>query len=227
MIPIRDSIKSATFPIISSLLILTNVLVFIWQLDFSRKEMLAFIQHYALIPAKITFAVLHHPGDLIAYVPMLTNLFMHGGWMHIIGNMWYIQIFGDNVEDRLGSLRFLAFYLICGIAANITHILIDPASSIPTIGASGAVSGILGAYLVTFPHAKVLTLIPIFFFQLVEIPALIFLGFWFLMQLQSGTLSLVSSGTNIAWWAHIGGFIAGMVLVKLFTPRRHSRAFYY
>lgn len=227
MIPIRDSIKSATFPIISSLLILTNVLIFIWQLDFPRKEMLAFIQHYALIPAKISFAVLNHPGDLAAYVPLLTNLFMHGGWMHLIGNMWYIQIFGDNVEDRLGSLRFLAFYLICGIAANITHILIDPASSIPTIGASGAVSGILGAYLVTFPHAKVLTLIPIFFFQLVEIPALIFLGFWFLMQLQSGTLALMSAGTNIAWWAHIGGFVAGMILVKLFTPRRSSRAFYY
>jgi len=227
MIPIRDSIKSATFPIISSLIILTNVLVFIWQLDFSRQEMLAFIQHYALIPAKITFAVLNNPGDAAAYLPLLTNLFMHGGWMHLIGNMWYIQIFGDNVEDRLGSLRFWAFYLVCGIAANITHILIDPASPIPTIGASGAVSGILGAYLVTFPNAKVLTLIPIFFFQLVEIPALLFLGFWFLLQLQSGTLSLVTSGANIAWWAHIGGFIAGMAMVKLFAPHRRSRAFYY
>jgi membrane associated rhomboid family serine protease len=211
----------------SLLIIAVNALVFMLELELSPKATFDLLQRFGLIPAKLTEAIFNTPGELSAYWPLITNLFLHGGWMHIIGNMWYIHIFGDNIEDRLGKLRFFFFYLICGIIANLTHVLIDPASSVPTIGASGAVSGILGAYLVTYPRAKVLTFIPIFFFQLFEIPALLFLGFWFIMQLQYGTLSLFSTGANIAWWAHIGGFIAGMVLIKWFTPERRYRRIFY
>lgn len=223
MLPIRDNIKSASFPLFAVSLIVANFFVFYREIILSDQELNSFILTYGLVPASFMDNLNRGFTTLSAWSPLLTNLFLHGGWMHIIGNMWYIWIFGDNVEDRLGHMRFLLFYLLCGIAANLTHIFIDPGSTVPTIGASGAISGILGAYLVTFPWARVLTLIPIFFFiQFVEIPALIFLGLWFFIQLQYGTASLLMTGANIAWWAHIGGFIAGMILIKLMAPRRPS-----
>lgn len=223
MIPIRDNIKSGSFPLFAVGLILANFFVFYQELLLNDRELSRFILTYGLVPASFTASLNQGFFNLTPYLPLLTNLFLHGGWMHIIGNMWYIWIFGDNIEDRMGHVRFLLFYLLCGIAANMTHVLIDPGSAVPTIGASGAVSGILGAYLVTFPWARVLTLVPIFFFiQFIEIPALLFLGLWFFIQLQYGTASLLMAGTNIAWWAHIGGFIAGMILVKIMAPRRPS-----
>lgn len=221
MLPIRDNIKSGSFPVVAVGLILANFFVFYQELLLSDQALILFINTYGLVPASFMTGLNQGSASLTLFGPLLTNLFLHGGWMHIIGNMWYIWIFGDNIEDRMGHIRFLLFYLLCGIAANMAHILIDPVSAVPTVGASGAVSGILGAYLVTFPWARVLTLVPIFIFiQFIEIPALIFLGLWFFIQLQYGTASLITAGTNIAWWAHIGGFIAGMLLVKLMSPRR-------
>ena len=223
MLPIRDNIRSGSFPLFSVGLILVNFYVFYQQLLLSDRGLNQFIHTYGMIPADIANAFTRGSFDLTVYLPLVTNLFLHGGWMHILGNMWYIWIFGDNIEDRMGRVRFLLFYLICGLTANVTHIFMDPGSVIPTIGASGAVSGILGAYLVTFPWARVTTLVPIFFFiQFIEIPAVIFLGLWFFIQLQYGTASLLTSGTNIAWWAHIGGFLAGVFLAKIFVPRKMS-----
>jgi len=136
--------------------------------------------------------------------------------MHILGNMWYLWIFGDNIEDRLGKFRFLFFYIMCGVLANVAQVIVDPTSRVPTVGASGAISGVLGAYLMLFPTARIATLIPLFpIFPIFRIPALLFLPVWFLLQLQQGTLALFSVGTGIAWWAHIGGFASGFVLVKI------------
>jgi membrane associated rhomboid family serine protease len=156
------------------------------------------------------------------FFPLFSSMFLHGGWFHIIGNMLYLWIFGDNVEDRLGHGRFVLFYILCGLAAALTQIYLNPTSKVPMVGASGAVAGILGAYLLLFPHSRILALIPLgFFIQFAEIPALVFLVFWFLMQFLSGAVSLTaaSSGGGVAWWAHIGGFAGGMALVYVFPKR--------
>lgn len=151
-------------------------------------------------------------------------MFIHGGWLHIIGNMWYLWIFGDNVEDRLGHIRFLIFYLLCGVGAGIVHTFLNSASVVPSVGASGAIAGVLGAYAISYPTARVLTLVPILFFiQIIEIPAAFVLGFWFLMQFLSGTASLaVATSANaggVAWWAHVGGFVIGMLLIGRLARR--------
>jgi membrane associated rhomboid family serine protease len=149
------------------------------------------------------------------YITLLSSMFMHGGWMHIIGNMWSLWIFGDNVEDRMGRGGFLLFYLLSGLAAGAVHIVTNPGSTVPTVGASGAIAGVMGAYLLLFPHSSVVTMVPVFFFlQVIEVPAILFLGFWFLSQLFSGTLALAVAGTQaggVAWWAHIGGFVVGFL----------------
>jgi membrane associated rhomboid family serine protease len=155
-------------------------------------------------------------------------MFLHGGWTHFIGNMWVLYLFGDAVEDRMGPARYLVFYLLCGLAAGLTHYFTNPLSSVPTVGASGAIAGVMGAYLVLFPKAQVFTLIPILFIPFfVQIPAVVFLGIWFASQLVSGTLSLVSqpSYEGVAWWAHVGGFVAGIVLLPLFkkSPEQYRR----
>ena len=161
---------------------------------------------------------------------LLSSMFLHGGWLHLLSNMLALYIFGDNVEDRMGPWRYLVFYLLCGLAAALTHIFTNPASPIPTIGASGALSGVLGAYFVLFPTARVYTLIPIFFLPwFVEIPAVVYLGFWFLSQLLNGTLAIVAGMQGyggVAWWAHAGGFVAGVVLVRFFVRRRGTRRVY-
>lgn len=217
MIPLHDNIRSATFPFMTLFLIGLNFYVFFQE--FAQGQ--ALLTGFGLIPAVFLKNLLHHPLTGAAYLPLISNLFLHGGWMHIIGNMWYLWIFGDNVEDRLGHLRYLLFYLACGIAANISQVIVDPASTVPTIGASGAISGILGAYFISFPRASIATLIPLFIlFPVVHIPAIIFLGFWFFLQLENGTAAFALSGTNIAWWAHIGGFVIGMFLLHIFLPRR-------
>jgi membrane associated rhomboid family serine protease len=210
MIPIRDTIPSSRFPAVTVSLICLNALVFIVETNLSARSLNDLFLHWGIIPLRFT-----HPRLEANYLTLLSSIFLHGGWMHIIGNMWSLWIFGDNVEDRLGRIGFLTFYILSGLAAGIGHIVTNPASPVPTVGASGAIAGVMGAYLLLFPHARVVTIIPIFIFiQLVEVPAVIFLGIWFMIQLFSGTVSLAASSTHasgVAWWAHIGGFLVGVL----------------
>ena len=183
-----------------------------------------FLYSYAVIPYRFRHLFLSHPLELVT--PLFAT-FLHGGWLHIIGNMLYLYIFGDNVEDTLGHGRYLAFYLLCGVTSFLAQILLLPNSMIPNLGASGAIAGVLGAYILLFPRARVVTLLPIFiFFTVVEIPPFVFLGIWFLIQFASGAMSLGNSSAltgGVAWWAHIGGFLAGMLFLKLMAPRGGPR----
>ncbi|MEJ5376362.1 MAG: rhomboid family intramembrane serine protease [bacterium] len=214
MIPIRDINRSQTFPLVNYILIALNVLAFIWQMSLgARLEKIFFL--YGLVPLRYSDpAVATNFSTLEQLLPFLTSIFLHGGIFHLLGNMWSLYLFGDNVEDRLGHLRYLVFYLLCGLAAGLTHLFTNWRSPLPTIGASGAISGVMGAYLVLFPGARILTLLPIFFFiQLVEVPAFVFLGLWFLMQILSAGAGSGQAG-GVAWWAHIGGFVVGIALLK-------------
>ena len=223
MIPFRDNIPSRTTPFVTVSIIVLNVLAFLYEL--SRGPALDnFLSAFGVIPAQVYFVAQSEVPIFLVILPFFTSMFLHGGWMHLIGNMWYLWIFGDNVEDRLGHGKFLLFYILCGLGAGIAHTVLNITSTIPTIGASGAIAGVLGAYLVSFPFARVLTLVPIFIFiQVIEIPAMIVLGLWFVMQFLSGTASLAAAAGadvgGVAWWAHIGGFVLGMLLVQIF-PRR-------
>ena len=216
MIPLRDVIPSRTKPIVTVSVIVINVLVFLYEFSLPEARLRAFTQQYGLVPAAFS------------WVSVLTSLFLHGGWLHCIGNMWCLWIFGDNVEDRMGHGRFLIFYLLCGVLAALGHAAIDPRSMIPTIGASGAIAGVMGVYLVLYPRSRILTLIPIVIvFQVVEIPAVVFLGIWFAIQLFAGVGSLAtSSGApagGVAFWAHVGGFLAGVVGVFVFRRPERQR----
>lgn len=224
MIPLRDNLKSRSFPLITVLLIGLNLYVFWQQINLNDQGFAQMIKTYGLTPLSLLEAINNTSTNPVDYIPLISNMFLHGGWIHLLGNLWYLWIFGDNIEDWLGKLSFLAFFICTGLIANITHILLDPFSAVPVIGASGAVSGVLGAYLILYPSAKLKVLVPIFIFlQIFEIPAVIFLGLWFFLQLNSSALA--ESGANIAWWAHIGGFLAGMLLIKLF-PCRCKRSYY-
>jgi membrane associated rhomboid family serine protease len=224
MFPIRDTIPNRNFPVMTWLIVLVNCAVFVFQLTLSHGALDRFIHFYGMVPARYThygFAAKHGlpPHD---FWPFLTSLFLHGGWFHIIVNMWSLWIFGDNVEDRMGPIRFLVFYLLCGLAAGFLHLVTNFNSDIPSLGASGAIAGVMGAYLVLYPLARIVTLVPIFIFPLfVEIPAFIFLIFWFAMQFLSGTASFFApaSGGGIAFWAHVGGFVAGIALLRVFLRR--------
>jgi membrane associated rhomboid family serine protease len=211
MIPLRDVIPSRTTPYITVTIIILNALAWVVELNLPREALPAFLQVYGVVPADF------RPPTLV------TSMFLHGSWLHVIGNMWYLWIFGDNVEDRLGHGRFVAFYLLCGIAAAFGQIFSDPLSRLPTIGASGAIAGVLGAYFVLYPRSRVLTLVPLFiFWELIEIPAIFLLGFWFLMQLFSaGAIAVTSSagGGGIAFMAHVAGFVAGAAGVFVFRRR--------
>lgn len=225
MIPFRDNIPSRTFPIINILIIVLNVIVFLFELTLSPAGLSRLIASFGVVPAYIyAWPQLHDPLAALV-VPFFTSMFLHGGWLHLIGNMWYLWIFGDNIEDRLGHFRYLIFYLLSGIGAGLVQTIFSGNTRVPSIGASGAIAGVLGAYVISYPFAKVLTLIPIFIFvQIIEIPALIVLGFWFVMQFLNGTASLaVSSSANtggVAWWAHVGGFIIGIVLLGVMGRRQ-------
>ncbi len=215
MIPIRDAIRSKNFPIVNVLIIGLNIIAFLWQwLQGPHLKETLFL--FGIVPVRYSDPSLSSQFTTFQQVlPFLTSMFLHGGFLHILGNMWFLYIFGDNIEDRLGHLRYLIFYLLTGIAAGLVHLLTNWNSKIPTIGASGAISGVMGAYLILYPRARVLTLIPIFlFFQFVEIPAFLFLGYWFLLQLFSAGLTRGDVG-GVAWWAHIGGFVTGIIFVKL------------
>ena len=215
MIPLKDMTPRRSFPLMTLLLIAANIAVFIHQISLPPRAADAFIMTYGLIPAKISMALAGRHYTLAqALVPLLTCMFLHGGWLHIIGNMWFLWIFGANVEDRLGALPFLLFYLVCGIGSGVTQAAFSWGSKIPSLGASGAISGVLGAYIIFFPGSRILTLIPLFIiFFTARIPAVIFIGLWFLVQFLSGlgSMGAVNSG-GVAWWAHVGGFLMGMIL---------------
>lgn len=211
MIPLRDTQRSSSAPVVTILLIAVNFAAFFYELsldEFSRNHL---IFAYGLVPDRL------HASSLI------TSMFLHGGWMHIIGNMWFLWIFGDNIEDSLGHGKYLLFYLLCGVAAALTQVAINPDSRVPTIGASGAIAGVMGAYLVKYPRARILTLVFIvFFITFYELPAWLVLAYWFILQLFSGVGSVAYSQLSeggVAWFAHIGGFITGVVLIYLFPTR--------
>lgn len=223
MIPLRDRNPSGTFPFVTVGIILLNVLVFLFQLSLGRRQLDAFLFQFGVIPVKVFYSADIPDSTFVnTYFPFLSSMFLHGGFIHLLGNMWYLWIFGDNIEDRLGRLKFLLFYLACGIGSAIVHVYFNSQSGVPCVGASGAIAGVLGAYMVTFPRARVLVLIPLFvIWQTMELPALIVLGFWFLIQFFSGTASISSAhGGGVAWWAHIGGFILGIILITIFPKSR-------
>ena len=226
MIPLRDTIPSSTFPAVTIGLIVVNILVFVYELSLGR-ELDLFIMQYGAVPLKfINAGQLAHVSLIERFLPLFTSMFLHGGWIHVLGNMLYLWIFGDNVEDRLGHGRFVLFYLLCGLAAALAQVYTNPASKVPMVGASGAVAGVLGAYLIFFPSARVLTLLPIFIFlQVIEIPAFAFLLIWFFMQFLSGAAAITSAAhtaVGVAWWAHIGGFVSGMALGFLLPKRKRQ-----
>ena len=229
MIPLRDENPSASVPIVTRGLIALNCLLFVYELMLGP-DLRGFVYSWGLVPERVTLALRfgEEPWSGPA-ATLVTSMFLHGGWLHLIGNMWYLWIFGDNVEDRLGKMRFLFFYIVSGVVAGLIHYLANRSSRMPTVGASGAIAAVLGAYAVTFPRARVVTLIPLFFFfPVVALPALLVLGLWFVFQFFSGTLSLASGaaaggGGGVAWWAHIGGFAFGMIAIKILAPRRRSR----
>jgi membrane associated rhomboid family serine protease len=212
-IPLKDLNPRRTYPVVNTLLILTNVIVFLYQITLPPHEYQAFLLANATIPNHIR-AVLNGYGSVeAAFLPILTSMFLHGGFMHIAGNMLFLWIFGDNVEDYFGHLPYLLFYFACGIGSGLTHILFNYHSSLPALGASGAISGVMGAYIILYPRARVLTLVFIFF---IPIPAFIILGYWFLLQFLAGVSTVGAAATGgVAWWAHIGGFLLGMLITVL------------
>lgn len=216
MIPIRDEIRTHRTPVVNYLLIALNVAAFV-LLWLAGPEQETLVYQLALIPASFTTNL--SVGDM---VDVFTGMFMHAGLAHLGGNMLYLWIFGDNVEDTMGHIKYLAFYLVGGVVASLAHILTNPNSQIPTVGASGAIAAVLGAYLVLFPHSRVATLIPLgYFLRITMLPAALVLGLWFVLQLFSGVLSLGGPDVgDVAFWAHIGGFVAGVVMALLLGKRR-------
>ena len=220
MIPLRDENPSRTFPLVTLLLIGANVAVLLYEITLPSKALEHFVLSYGAIPAAVLSGDRVFPGSPMPWMTLLTSMFLHGGIMHLVGNMLYLWIFGDNVEERMGPVRFLLFYLLCGIAAALIQIVVRPGSTAPLVGASGAIAGILGAYSLLFPGARVHTLIFLFIFvRIIEIPALLLLGFWFLMQILSAP---ASQGAGVAFFAHIGGFLTGMLLVAGFVRRART-----
>ncbi|MHB8776892.1 MAG: rhomboid family intramembrane serine protease [Anaerolineales bacterium] len=217
MFPLYDTLRSRRFPIVNWMLIILNGMVFYYELKLNEAGLERFVHSWGLIP----FQLASSPAE--TWTTIFTSMFLHGGWFHILSNMWILAIFGDNIEDRLGGGRYLIFYLLSGTAAALLEVYLSPSSNLPMIGASGAIAGVLGAYLILFPRARIVSLVPIIFiFTLVEIPAIIFLGFWFVSQLFSGWLALQGADmSGIAWWAHVGGFVFGMLAVRLFVRRRY------
>src|SRR6266498_3237563 len=212
MIPLYDTVRTRKFPLVNLALIAVNVLVFLYELQLSPSALEPFIFTWGLVPAHLI------SDPTTAWVTIFTAMFLHGGWFHLLSNMWFLHIFGDNVEARLGGARYLIFYLLSGVAAVLLQTYILPANQVPMIGASGAIAGILGAYLISFPRSRIASLVPILFiFTIVEVPAVIFLIFWFVLQIYSGLFAMQgANASGIAWWAHVGGFIFGLIMVVFF-----------
>ncbi len=245
MLPLKDDAPRITTPYVTYFLLASNILVFIFELMVQRAGHLNdLIMQFGIVPAKISIMISH--GGLVPHslvyklglreiswadvlLPILTSMFLHGGWWHVISNMWALWIFGDNVEDHLGHGLYLLFYLLSGIVGALVHIVFNLNSTLPTVGASGAIAGIMGAYFVLFPSARVLTLVPFLFVFFVWLPAWIFVGYWFIVQFLSGAAMAIANTSNsggVAVWAHVGGFLAGIALIKLF-PSRPRRYRYY
>ena len=222
MIPIRDTIRSTHKPIVVWLIIAINVFVFLIQYIVSNNLANGLVYEFGFVPSEFNELIWNHPISIFFFYPIVTSTFLHGGSFHLISNMWALWIFGDNVEDAMGHSRFAIFYILCGVIANLAHLASNMTSSIPVIGASGAIAGVMGAYFILYSHSRIMTLIlwfpPIFF----KIPAPIYLLIWFFTQIYSGTIYVLTDGgsaSGIAWWAHIGGFIGGAILHKLFVIR--------
>ena len=227
MIPLRVDILRTRVAIINILLILTNIVAFLHELTLSPKMGHALVYTFGLIPAheQLLFAK-HGIGLGQAIVPMFTSMFLHGGWMHLLGNMLFLWVFGGAVEEALGPLLYLIFYLICGVGSALVHTMFNLGSNVPTVGASGAISGVMGAFIVLFPTARVTTLIPPLIFFTVRIPAFLMLGYWFFVQFFSGVGSLgMSDQGGVAWWAHVGGFILGALVVVGTRTKMRSAAY--
>jgi len=234
MIPIRDDRPSFTTPFINYVLIALNTLVFLYEVLLGPHTREVFVYQFGVEPLRVLAALglanMHVPDP--SALPLLTSMFLHASWLHLIGNMWVLWIFGDNIEDYLGHFGYLIFYLVSGLSASVLHIALNPSSTIPSVGASGAIAGVMGAYFLLFPSARVLTLVPlIIFFTFIWLPAWIVLGYWFVLQFLSGAATSIAystrtgGGGGIAFWAHVGGFVAGIIMIKL-LPQRLRRTRY-
>lgn len=224
MIPLRDDQPRFSTPYVTYFLVVINLIIYYGEFVLSPRNQRALLYEFGLIPAHVAALATgaSHAPAAAALLPIITSMFLHGSWAHVVGNMWYLWIFGDNIEDYLGHFKYLVFYLLCGITAALAQVALSPDSRLPTVGASGAIAGILGAYFLLYPKARVLIWLVLIFY----VPAWVLLGFWFVMQFVSGTVSSAagaSGGGGIAFWAHVGGFIAGVLLIKLFPerPRRY------
>ncbi len=226
MFPLRDDAPRRGTPFVTIALIAVNAAVFLFQTSLyleSVRAQQAFVETFGAVPARATEALAGRYPLLPGLLPAVTSIFLHGGWLHLIGNMWFLWIFGDNVESELGHAAFAAFYTACGVLASTAHVLSDPTSHAPVVGASGAVAGVMGAYMVRFPWARITVLVPLFvFFTTIRVPALLMLAYWFLIQFAGSAADSGAAG-GIAWWAHIGGFAAGIALILLLPKRRRPR----
>lgn len=218
MIPLKDDNPTRTFPFVNILLIVVNIVVFLYELTLPARTAKAFLLANATVPLRIPAYLAGHVGFKLAFYPLFTSMFLHGGWLHLLGNMLFLYVFGDNVEDEFGHLGYLIFYISCGIGSGLIHVLFNLHSSLPAIGASGAISGVMGAYALLFPRARVLML---FFIFLIPVPAVIVLGYWFVLQFLEGVGGLggTMSPGGVAWWAHIGGFVMGFVIAAIVKKR--------
>ncbi len=223
MIPLRDTNPSRTVPFVNYVIIGLNVIAFLFEQSLGR-NLDEFIFYFGVVPVRFLDQVASVELHVGTFLPFFSSMFLHGGWWHLIGNMLFLYVFGDNVEDKFGHVRYIFFYLLAGVAAAATQVFINSSSEIPMVGASGAIAGILGAYVFMFPKAKITTLIPfIVFYQVVQLPAFLFLGIWFLMQIFSGVMSLGigADAGGVAWWAHIGGFAVGVFAFSFLQKRKH------
>jgi membrane associated rhomboid family serine protease len=219
MIPLRSTQRVQTTAVFTASLIGLNLVIFLYQATLSPYALNQLVYQLGIVPDERPFRLF----------PLFTSMFLHGGWMHLLGNMLFLWVFGRNLEDLIGGGRFLVFYLLCGLAAAIVHVITNPYSRVPTIGASGAIAGVMGAYLIKFPRARIVTLIFFFFITTMEIPAAMLLLFWFAMQFVNGVGSLTETdytGGGVAWFAHVGGFLAGMLLIRFFPARARWRSWY-
>ncbi|HKM89506.1 MAG TPA: rhomboid family intramembrane serine protease [Candidatus Acidoferrales bacterium] len=225
MLPLKSRTPRTSAPVVTVGLIAANTLAFLYELTLPDRLEQAFFMSYAMVPARFLhqLAAPHVPLQT-AMLPLVTSMFLHAGWLHLIGNMWFLWIFGGNVEDRLGHLSYLVFYLVCGLGAGLTYVLMSLHSGVPSLGASGAISGVLGAYIVLYPRGRILTLVWLIIFIFTwDLPAFLILGYWFAIQFVSGISSVGSRMTGgVAWWAHIGGFLLGVWLVHIWPQRRRA-----
>jgi len=227
MFPLKDNIEARNFPIVNIGIIAANIIIFLFQMSYGeRVDQL--IMALGFIPARFLSQQAQDWFNLSGFVPVFSSMFLHANLLHLISNMWFLWIFGDNVEDCMGHGRYILFFLLCGVASVAAQAISNPQSTIPMIGASGAISGVLGAYFLTYPHARITTLLPIFIlFYIIELPAYFFLGFWFLIQFLEGSLYTLNSeqmvGGGVAFWAHVGGFIAGVALLQVFRCKDWQR----